>query len=329
VIGRRSARHSARYWTAALPLLFLAACVSNDNRPIIEKLEERAQAHPDETLETYVRVPSPYWPVTESQLTVLPMASAKVPVVQGAINGVEMPLLLDTGTTHVVVSGPAARDCELYLPPGHSVALLTPGYEARYHVGAPSSIRLGNTRLEGGIAVVSERESGLARRLGVRARSHATIGVSVLSNFRIVLDFGKREVTLDPHGGQPFTGVLWTEAKVNGRRCLLLVDSGANGIFLEPSFAHALGLIDAAEEQRHHEKADSAATARFTQVEIERLAIGEHEFEGIRAHVVNLVDEYRDIEALPRGGLLGLAGLGPHRWTIDYSNAQLILEKAR
>ena len=240
-----------------------------------------------------------------------------------------MPFLLDTGTTHVVVSGDAARDCGLYLPPGRSVALVTPGYEARFRLGAPESLVLGGATLAGGIAVVGEHESGVARRLGVRGRRHATVGASVLSNFRIVLDFGQREVVLEPHGGEPFAGVLWAEVTVNGRKCLMLVDSGASGVFLEPSFARALGLIDDREVERHQRKAESAKGARFTPVRVERLAVGEHEFKDISAHVVNVVDGEASLERIPRGGLLGLAGLGPHRWMIDYAKRQLTLEKAR
>ena len=91
----------------------------------------------------------------------------------------------------------------------------------------------------------------------------------------------------------------------------------------------ALGLIDDREVERHQRKAESAKGARFTPVRIERLAVGEHEFKDISAHVVNVVDSEASLERIPRGGLLGLAGLGPHRWMIDYAKRQLILEKAR
>ena len=318
---------NTRLIAAALALLL--SCATSDNASVIAELEQHASANRDDELERRIRAPEPYRPTGAITRTVLAMGSAKVPVVEGAINGVAMPLLLDTGTTHVVISGAAARDCELYLPPGRTVALVTPGYEARFRLGAPRSITLGKTVLAGGVAVVGEKESGLARRLGVRAASHATIGAAVLSNFVMVLDFGKREVILEPHGGEPFAGVLWTEVVVNDKRCLMLVDSGANGIFLEPTFARSLGLIDEREEERHRQKAETAGAARFTPVQVQRVTIGGHTFKKVRAYVVNVVDNEGSLEALPRGGLLGLAGLGPHRWTIDYAKKQLVLEKAR
>ncbi len=318
----------ARILASALAALLLS-CATSDNASVIAELEQHASANRDDELERRIRAPHPYSAERGATRAVLAMSSAKVPVVEGAINGVSMPLLLDTGTTHVVVSGAAARDCELYLPPGRTVSLITPGYEARFRLGAPRSITLGGTVLSGGVAVVGEKESGLARRLGLRAASHATIGAAVLSNFVMVLDFGKREVILEPHGGEPFAGVLWTEVVVNDKRCLMLVDTGANGIFLEPTFARSLGLIDQREVERHMKKAETAGAARFTPVQVKRVTIGGHTFEKVRAHVVNVVDNDGSLETLPRGGLLGIAGLGPHRWTIDYAKKQLVLEKAR
>ena len=38
-----------------------------------------------------------------------------------------MPFLIDTGTTHVVLSAAGARDADLYLPDGLTVELVAPG----------------------------------------------------------------------------------------------------------------------------------------------------------------------------------------------------------
>ncbi|MHC4954530.1 MAG: retroviral-like aspartic protease family protein, partial [Planctomycetota bacterium] len=306
--------------SAAALAVLLAACTSPDNRPLLDDLEQAAAKSPNAELDARTKNARPYRPTGASTRVVLPMLPGKVPIVGGSINGVAMPFLLDTGTSHVVMSGAAARACELYLPPGQTVALVTPGYNARFRVGAPRSLSIGAATLAGGVAAIPERESQLPQRLGIRSARHATVGSAVLSNYRVVLDFGQREVTLEPHGAEPFAGVLWTEVEVNGEKCRLLVDTGANGIFLEPSFARRLGLIDAAEEQRHAEKASRAGRARFTRVKLDSLRFGPHSFEGIRAHVVNLDDGTGT-----GAGMLGIAALGPHRWVIDYARRRLVL----
>jgi len=310
--------------------LLLAACASTDNRELLDELQQAALAAPDAELDACVASPGPYRLVGEApQPVTLSMVAGKVPVVEGAINGVTMPFLLDTGTTHIVLSATAARDSNLYLPPGLTVDLIAPGYRSRYRVGAPKSLALAGSSLAGGVVAVPERRSDLARRLGVRGANHATVGSAVLSNFRVTFDFGKREVKLDPHGQQPFAGVLWVAVEVNGERCLMLVDSGANGVFLEPAFARKLGLIDEDEQERHAVKADHAGGARMTPVRIDRLRCGSHTFENLKANVVLVGDEGEPPGALPRGGLLGLAGLGPHRWTVDYGERRLILNEVR
>jgi len=308
---------------AALALL-LAACTSPDNRPLLDELEQAAARAPDAELDTRIKNALPYQPTVAGTRVVLPMLPGKVPIVQGSINGVDMPFLLDTGTSHVVVSGAAARKCELYLPPGKTVALVTPGYDARFRVGAPRTLSIGGTTLAGGIAAVPELESQLPQRLGVRSARHATVGAAVLSNYRVTFDFGDREVTLDPHEGEAFASVLWSEVEINGEKCMMLIDTGANGVFIEPSFARRLGLIDADEEERHQEKAASAGRARFTAVKVDSLKIGPHSFGGVRAHVVNLDDGTNS-----GSGMLGIAALGPHRWVVDYGRQRLVLETVR
>ena len=106
----------------------------------------------------------------------------------------------------------------------------------------------------------------------------------------------------------------------------MLVDSGANGIFIEPSFAHNLELIDAREEQRHMTKAPAVGGVPFTLVHLSRLEFQGRVFRGLSAQVVNLVDGAVS-GGLPRAGLLGLAALGPHRWVVDYPNRRLILQE--
>ncbi len=306
--------------------LFLSGCVSRDNRPSIEALERAAVLAPQAELDARIRAAGPYLPVGELRRLRLPMLRGDVPIVQGSINGIAMPFLLDTGTSHVVVSGPAAAASGLYLPAGKATSLVTPGYDARFRAGAPQTISLGDMQFSGGIAIVPERENSHMRRLGLRSERHATLGASVLSNFRVTFDFGRREVILEPSGAAPFAGVLWAKVAIDGQECLMLVDSGANGIFIEPSFALNLGLIDAKEAQRHSRKAFTAGSAPFTLVHLQRLQLQGREFPGLSAQVVNLVDGAVS-GGLPRAGLLGFAALGPHRWVVDFPKRRLILQE--
>jgi len=314
---------------AALAIL-LAACASTDNRALLDELQRAATEAPNAELDARVASPGPFRPVaTPAGGVTLPMGAGKVPIIEGSINGVAMPFLLDTGTTHVVLSAAGARDANLYLPTGLTVELVAPGYRTRYRVGAPASLTIGGAKLAGGVVAVPEQRSDIARHLGVRKAGHATVGCSVLSNFRVTFDFGTREVHLEPHGEEPYAGVLWTEVEVNGQRCLMLVDSGASGIFLEPAFARTLGLIDADEQARHATKADSAGSARMTSVRVSELRLGTHAFTDLKAHVVRVADEGEPPGRLPRGGLLGLPGLGRHRWIVDYGRKRLILDEVR
>ena len=306
--------------------LLMSACVARDNRPSIEGLERAAAIAPQTELDERIRVAPPYRPVGPPKRLRLPMLPGDVPIVQGSINGIPMPLLLDTGTSHVVISGPAAAATGLYLPKGKAISLVTPGYDARFRTGAPRTISLGGAKFSGGIAIVPERENRHMRRLGLSSERHATVGTSLLSNFRVTFDFGSREVILEPSGSPPFAGVLWAKVAIDGEDCLMLVDSGANGIFIEPSFAHNLELIDAREEQRHMTKAPAVGGVPFTLVHLSRLEFQGRVFRGLSAQVVNLVDGAVS-GGLPRAGLLGLAALGPHRWVVDYPNRRLILQE--
>jgi len=303
--------------------ILVAACASTDDRAIIAELEAEAARNPRPELHACLRDPAPYRIAGEARRATLRLEPGTAPIVTARINGVAMPCIIDTGTTHVVVSAAAARACGLHLPAGAPVPILTPGYEARFRIGAPESIELGGMRLEGGVAIVPEMRSGIARRLGVEGDRHATIGTAVLSNFDLVFDFGKRELVLEPQGREPFAGVMWTEARVNGKARLLLIDSGATGVFLEPEFAEELGLLGARAARQLRAKADRAGNARFGSVVIDELTLGSKTFMKIRARVVEVM-EHPD-----RGGLLGIAGLGPHRWKVDYGNRRLVLLELR
>ncbi|MEM8885331.1 MAG: pepsin/retropepsin-like aspartic protease family protein [Planctomycetota bacterium] len=302
-------------------LLFalLAACTAPDNRAILDDLEEQSRDESKPALLAQIVDPQAYFIRGPARTILLPMEKATVPVVRVRINGVEMPGILDTGTTHIVLSGPAARACKLYMPESMPMEIVTPGYATRFFTGAPESVEIGGMKLEGGIALVPEKESGLARRLGVPNAVHATIGTAVLSNYNVVFDFQRRLVELQPHGKKAFAGVMWTRVRVNDKERLLLIDSGANGLFLEPDFAHELGLVSQERANQLRGKARSASEARMERVRVDELGFGPRVFRNVRAHVVSIMGDPE------RGGLLGLPGLGPHRWLVHYETRQFAL----
>ena len=100
---------------------------------------------------------------------------------------------------------------------------------------------------------------------------------------------------------------------------LMLIDSGATGLFLEPEFAFELGLISDRQRKRLSKKGETFLQARFGSVKLDRVAFGPKVFSNVTAHVVKVMDNDR------RGGLLGIAGLGKHRWTLDYARRRLLL----
>lgn len=305
----------------ALILVFLCACAAPDNTAIIAELESDAVEKPRPALRARTLDPAPYRPIGTLRSAIMPMLAGKVPIVLARINGVEMPCILDTGTTHIVMSGAAARACRLHIPRAPAIQLLTPGYTARFRMGAPETVEFAGNTFSGGVALVSERGSDLAQRLGVKGEVHATIGTAVLSNFLVTFDFKTREIELVPSAAAPFAGVMWTDVEINGIKKLMLIDSGATGLFLEPAFAFQLGLITKRKRDRLNTKGESFLQARFGAVKLNRVAFGPRVFTNVAAHVVKVADDDS------RGGLLGIAGLGKHRWTLDYAQRRLLLSE--
>jgi len=114
-------------------------------------------------------------------------------------------------------------------------------------------------------------------------------------------------------------------ATVHDRRILLLVDSGATTVFLEPWAAQELDLITADEAARHGRRARTLADALFTRVTLDRVEVAGHAFAGIDAAVVDTFGPIVSPDFRP-GGLLGLRGLGDLVWTLDYGTQTLFLE---
>jgi predicted aspartyl protease len=301
----------------------LAGCAYN-NEEILAELEARARAQPSPALEAAIhRDEAAPW-AGRAEAAALPMLPAKVPAVLGRVNGVEMPLVLDTGTTSVILTAEAARHAGLYLPPAEPARLLGPGHVATARAGAFATLELGPNRLGPGLALV-----GVNRRpgdwMGLGTKVYAVVGCSVLSHFAVTFDFKKEEVRLKPTGRAGYTSFLCTTVQVNGRPYWLMVDSGATMVFLEPWAALELDLISPERAKRHEAKGGSLRDATFTRLTLDSVGVPGRIFRDVDGAVVNTFGERLSDEGVRAGGLLGLRGFGNLVWTLDYGTQRLHL----
>jgi Aspartyl protease len=309
-----------RTWFA---LLVLAGCAYS-NAGILEELEARARSAPSPALDRVIEREELPALALPARAIALPMLKAKVPAVMGRINGVEMPLVLDTGTSAVVLPAEAARDAGLYLPPGEPAAVVGPGHTGTNRLGAFATIEIGGNRLGAGVALVP-LDDRPGRWMDLGTERYAIVGCTVLSHFRVTFDFRKGEVRLAPTGLPGSASPLFTEVLVNGKPLLLLVDSGATTVFLEPWAARDLDLISEERAKRHEKRATSLSGALFTHFTLDRVEVAGQAFRDVEAAAVDTFGPWPSKGFRP-GGLLGLKGLGDLVWTLDYGTRTLRIE---
>lgn len=300
--------------------VLLAGCAySNDG--ILEELEAR-EAVP--ALDAAIDHGGATTPAAALREVTLPMVEGKVPAVRGRLNGVEMPLVLDTGTSVVTVTAEAARDAKLYLPARAPTLTGGPGHVSTDRLCAFASLELGPNRFGAGVATVPvDQRPGRWMDLGTE--SYAIVGCSVLSHFAVTFDFARKEVRLRPTGRPAYTNTLFTSIGVNGKPFLLMVDSGATAVFLEPWAALELGLISPERAKRHQTRADSASDALFSSFTLDTVAVRGRVFRDVDGAAVNTFrGEIHD--GIRPAGLLGLKGFGDLVWTLDYGTQTLRLE---
>jgi len=305
-------------------LLLIAACV-HSNAATLRELEDRSRARPRPELDQVVDRAGPVPFVGRGYAATLPMVPCRVPAVRGRINDVEMPFILDTGASHVALSGPAARATDLYVPERDPVQMLSPGYAMPHRICVFESLKLGPSLLAPGTATVSVGETAGRSWAGLNTPTFAIVGGTVLSHFRITFDFRRRQVRLAPHGRQAPPLALWVPVKINGRRYHMLVDSGATRPILEPWVAVELGLLSADEARRHQVKAPAESDTRYSRFTLDSITIAGRTFRDVRgASVLTFGDQ--PIHGKKAGGLLGLVGFGRLVWTIDYGLRELEIE---
>jgi len=304
-------------------VLALSACAYS-NEGILDELEARAREAPRPALQRTIDrdlVPAPAGP---GEAAVLPMLDARVPAVMGRINGVEIPFALDTGTSVVVLPAETARAVDLYLPAGQPEPVTGPGHTSPGRLGAFSTADLGPNRFGAGVALVPVNDRP-GRWMGLESDRYAIVGCSVLSHFRVTFDFRREEVRLEPTGKPGYSEPLFTEVVVNGLPLMLLVDSGATRVFLEPWAALELGLITKERAERHKERARTLRGALFTGFTLDRVQVAGKTFTDVGAAAVDTFGGAHRSGVRP-GGLLGLKGLGDLVWTLDYGSRTLHLE---
>jgi len=301
-----------------LALGLLAAC-SYSNEAILEELDARARAEPAPALDAVAERGGPVPLAAPAHEAVLPMVHGKVPAVVGRVNGVEMPVVLDTGSTHVTLTAEAAREARLHLSAQPPSEVAGAGHTGAHRHGAFRTLELGGIRLGPGEATVAINDRP-GRWMDLGTRNYAIVGCSVLSHFRVTFDFEKDEVRLAPTGGTPYTEPLLTRVEINDRPYALLIDSGATTVFLEPWAALELGLITPERARRHEEKPGRQSDALFTRFTLDRVGVAGREFTDVRAAAVNTFGDVPLAHGPRPAGLLGLKGLGKLVWTLDYGN---------
>ena len=126
-----------------------------------------------------------------------------------------------------------------------------------------------------------------------------------------------------PHGRPAHTQPLFTTVVINGKSLLMMIDSGANTVYLDPWAARELGLISESAVESMAEKADRPWRVRYRWVELEKVEVAGRTFKNVKAGVVNTFENLRSSDGRRPAGLLGLSGLGDLAWTLDYGTQQL------
>ncbi len=317
-LGKRRARFLR---AGALASVWLVFSCAYSNEAILSDLEAREKVPAlDAAIDDGGAAPA----AGPLRAVALPMVEGKVPAVRGRLNGVEMPFVLDTGTSVVTVTAEAARDAKLYLPARAPTLTGGPGHVSTDHLCAFASLELGPNRFGAGVATVPVNQRP-GRWMDLGTESYAIVGCSVLSHFAVTFDFARKEVRLRPTGRPAYTHTLFTSIDVNGKPFMLMVDSGATAVFLEPWAALELGLISPERAKRHETRASSASDALFSSFTLDSVAVPGRVFRDVDGAAVNTFGgESRD--GFRPGGLLGLKGFGDLVWTLDYGTRTLRLE---
>lgn len=147
-----------------------------------------------------------------------------------------------------------------------------------------------------------------------------TLGIDVIKNYTVLLDYNAAEIVLDPEYGfenqmtVPMSCEKLPVIKVEAanRTCDFVLDTGASICLLGQSFQDAPELVFNPE------------TPNIATVPVAR--VGENEYESITAAVSDISAIKKKV---PVEGVIGYQVLSPQRSILDFKNHQLIMEKTQ
>jgi len=145
-----------------------------------------------------------------------------------------------------------------------------------------------------------------------------TLGIDVIRNYTVLLDYEATEIILDPQCGfenqmmipMQYEKLPVIEVEVANRTCDFVLDTGANTCLLGQSFQDDPQLISVSE------------TPGIVTVPVVR--VGENEYKSITA-VISDISAIK--KKVPVEGVIGYQVLSPQRSILDFRNHQLIMEK--
>ncbi|MEZ0327051.1 MAG: TIGR02281 family clan AA aspartic protease [Fimbriimonas sp.] len=197
------------------------------------------------------------------------------------------------------------------------------------NLGIVKNFRLGNlttASLEAGAGGSLDRLGG---QLGVTIDGN--IGYGFLKDFALRIDYrtSKLSLTRSPkaQAGVPFTvglkPLIVVDTKVNGKPCLMVLDTGAGGSVLSEQFAKDAGL-----ELGHPVHLMGAAgTETGHMAQLETLSIGDSQVKNLHVVTAGFLEELAKKVGKPVQGIVGADFLSKFDVTIDYPNGILTLKK--
>lgn len=239
-------------------------------------------------------------------------------VTSGSLNGVQARnLLIDTGTNPTVLDVAVARMLGVQ---GENGDLRTLGGVIPGATAILSSVQLGPIVAKSVPVFVADL-SFMQRDFGERI--DAVIGLEVLRAASFTIDYEDRRITFGPapqyRNWVPFADgppMITVEVEIDGKRKRLLVDTGAEGLFLFR------------EQDRKHELSETAGLARGShvsllgnrqQVELPDVRLGSLRRTRQAAYLVDTQDSsWRDFD-----GLLGMPALGITEVVFDFEQRRL------
>lgn len=147
-----------------------------------------------------------------------------------------------------------------------------------------------------------------------------TLGIDVIKNYTVLLDYTAAEIILDPEHGfenqlvipMRYENLPIIEVEAANRTCDFVLDTGANTCLLGQSFQNDPQLIPVSK------------TPGLVTIPVVR--VGEKEYKKITAVISNISAIQK---RAPVEGVIGYQVLSPQRSILDFKNHQLIMEKTQ